>query len=77
MINGMALSFDVCFRCYWRDKFETDREAMGKEGVTGMQNGKALLSPDWKRIYKDRGFLELFQISLKRGNGKSNKRDLF
>jgi hypothetical protein len=52
MINGKALSFDVCFSCSWREKFEA--EVMGN-----MKHGKILRSPDWKGIYKDRKFLEL------------------
>lgn len=67
MINGMALSFDVCFRCYWRDKFEAGVKE--KIEVIGMQNRKALRSPDWKGIYKDRGFLELLEVFYKQGKG--------
>gem|GEM_PF-5754340 len=59
MINGKALSFDVCFSCNWREKFES--EVMGKEMVKGVRDGKALRSPDWKGIYKDRKFLEFLK----------------
>ena len=53
MKNGKALSFDVCFSCSWREKFEFE--------VTEMKDGKTLRSPDWKGIYKDRKFLEFLK----------------
>jgi hypothetical protein len=57
MIRGKAVTVDVCFSCQWRERFES--EVTGNEMVKGMQYGKALRSPDWKGIYKDRDFLEL------------------
>lgn len=59
MINGKALSFDVCFCCQWREEF--DSEAMGRKLVIGMKHGEILRSPDWKGIYKDREFLEFLK----------------
>lgn len=34
MINGKAVTVDVCFNCYYREKFEAE--------VMGMRDGKAL-----------------------------------
>lgn len=62
MINGKALTFDVCSGCLWREKFEA--------GVMEMKHGKTLRSPDWKGIYKDRKFLEFLELFNKREERK-------
>ena len=69
MINGKAQSFDVCFSCSWREKFEA--EVMGN-----MKHGKILRSPDWKGIYKDRKFIELLGRFYNQGERKARAPDL-
>ena len=67
MINGEAVTVDVCFNCYYREKFEA-------EVIGNMADGKALRFEEG--IYDQSEFYELLSSSLQRGNGKFNKRDL-
>ena len=74
MINGKALTFDVCLNCYWRERFEVGREA--DREVIGMGDGEALRSQDWKGIYEDRDFLELLKRFYKRREQQARAPDL-
>ena len=43
MINGKAVTVDVCFNCQWGTNNETG--VMGK-----MQDGKILSTEDWRKV---------------------------
>jgi hypothetical protein len=64
MIKGRAVTIDVCFNCYFREKFAAEGE-----------NGNSLREFE-EGIYDQSEFYELLRSSLQRGNGKFNKRDL-
>jgi hypothetical protein len=52
MIKGRAVTIDVCFNCYYREKFAAEGE-----------NGKALRKTE-ERIFTQSDFYELFRGTI-------------
>jgi len=68
MIKGKAVTVDVCFHCYWREKFEA--EVIGNMGDGKLRKVK-------EGIFTQSDFYELLRSAIKGRNGKFIKRDLF
>ena len=64
MINGKAVTVDVCLCCRWSEEYESG-------GKGKMKAGKILSKEDWKYIYKDKDFLEFLRRFYNQGKRKA------